>query len=101
MPHNICCFDGNLAVLDSLRGQLRIGNIGVAGQFPGFTRGLGYDGVYYYIGQSRNRNHSKCVGLTNGVSIDTAIIMFDPTSKVYRSFQLPPEISEIHSVLVI
>ena len=101
MPHNICMFNGSLTVLDSLRGGLLQNNAQVIGRFPGFTRGLDSDGVYYYIGQSKNRNYSKTIGISKNISIDTAIIVFDEHTKVSRSIQLPPKLSEIHSVLVI
>ena len=59
MPHNIKYFDGSLHVLNSLPGELLSNNLQVLGKFPAFTRGLDYDGIFYYIGQSRNRNYSK------------------------------------------
>ncbi len=101
MPHNVDYLDGSLVVLDSLRGCLLKGNAQPIGQFPGFARGLAYDGVYFYVGQSRNRNYSRYLGLSKNISIDTAIILFDEHTKVSRSFQLPSKISEIHSIVVI
>lgn len=101
MPHNISFQSGSITVLDSLRGQLKVHNAQVIGQFPGFSRGLDYDGIYYYIGQSRNRNYSKYLGLSNNISIDTSVIIFDETTKVSRSLQLPPKLSEIHSILLL
>jgi hypothetical protein len=99
MPHNVDIVDGRLVVLDSLRGNLLMNNAGVSGVFPGFTRGLGYDGHLFYIGQSRNRNYSKNLGLSKNISIDTAIVVFDPETKVSRSIPLPSKISEIHGIL--
>ena len=101
MPHNVTFYDGSLVVLDSLRGQLKKHNAQVIGQFPGFTRGIDYDGIYFYIGQSRNRNYSKYLGLSNNISIDTSIIIFDEETKVSRSLQLPSKLSEIHSILLV
>lgn len=101
MPHNISFHNGCLTVLDSLRGGLRQNNAKEIGRFPGFTRGLDTDGVYYYIGQSRNRNYSKSFGISMNISIDTSIIIFDEHTKVSRSIQLPPKLSEIHSILVL
>lgn len=101
MPHNIAFLGGNLVVLDSLRGELRANNANAVGRFPAFTRGLDYDGVYYYIGQSRNRNYSKNLGLSLNISIDTAIIVFDEVTKASRTILLPQKVSEIHSILVI
>ncbi len=100
MPHNISYLGGSLTVLDSLRGSLRKNNAQVIGQFPAFTRGLGYDGIYYYIGQSRNRNFTKNMGLSNNISIDASIVIFDEYTKVSRSLQLPIQMSEIHSIVI-
>jgi len=101
MPHNIDYIAGSLTVLDSLRGQLKRNNAQVVGEFPGFSRGLAYDGVYYYIGQSRNRNYSSYLGLSKNISIDTSIIVFDEHTKVSKSLSLPSKLSEIHSILVL
>ena len=99
MPHNVAFHDGSLVILDSLRGYLRKYNAQSIGEFPGFTRGLAYDGIHYFIGQSRNRNFSKYIGLSKNISIDASIIIFDEQTKVSRSIQLPSKISEIHSIL--
>lgn len=101
MPHNISFHDGSLAVLDSLRGELKSNNSRVIGKFPAFTRGLDFDGVYYYVGQSRNRNYSKNLGLSLNISIDTGIIIFDPVTKASRTIHLPQKLSEIHTILVL
>ena len=101
MPHNISFLGGSLTVLDSLRGELKTNNARAIGKFPAFARGLDFDGVYYYIGQSRNRNYSKNLGLSLNISIDTAIIIFDPITKASRSIHFPQKLSEIHSVVVI
>lgn len=101
MPHNISFLDGSLTVLDSLRGELKTNNARAVGRFPAFTRGLDFDGVYYYVGQSRNRNYSKNLGLSLNISIDTAIIIFDQVTKASRTISLPQKLSEIHSILVI
>lgn len=99
MPHNITYFDGSLTVCDSLRGNLLRNNAQVVGHFAGFTRGLDYDGIYFYIGQSRNRNFSKNIGISKNTSIDTSIIIFDETTNVSRTLHLPSSISEIHGIL--
>ena len=101
MPHNIQMINGSLHVLNSLQGQLLTNNFQVIGEFPAFTRGLDYDGVYYYIGQSRNRNYSKNIGVSKNISIDAGIIVFDDQTKASRFLQLPPKISEIHAILLI
>ena len=89
-----------MTVLDSLRGNLLSHNFQVIGTFPGFTRGLDFDGRFFYIGQSRNRNHSKYLGKSDNISIDSSIIIFDPITKVSKSIFLPTDIAEIHSLFV-
>ncbi|MDB2543603.1 TIGR03032 family protein [Woeseiaceae bacterium] len=101
MPHNIKVIDGSLTLLDSLKGHLLTNNMQVSGDFPAFTRGLDYDGQYYYIGQSRNRNYSKNLGLSKNISIDAGIIVFDVQTKASRFLQLPPKLSEIHSIMLL
>lgn len=101
MPHNISYHGGGICVLDSLPGYLRKNNASVVGEFSAFTRGLDFDGIYFYIGQSRNRNFSKNLGVSNNISIDTAIVIFDEHTKVSRSLHLPSKLSEIHSIVLI
>ena len=76
-------------------------NLKVLGKFPAFARGLDYDGSYYYIGQSRNRNFSKLLGDSLNISIDTGVVIFEPKEKISRFLQLHPKLSEIHSVLLV
>lgn len=101
MPHNVVFLDGSLVVLDSLRGELKKNNVQTVGKFPAFTRGIDFDGIYFYIGQSRNRNYSKNLGVSLNISIDTGIVIFDETTKASRTIYLPQRLSEIHSILVI
>jgi hypothetical protein len=101
MPHNITMINGGFTILDSLTGNLLANNLTVIGNFPAFSRGLAHDGQFHYIGQSRNRNFSKNFGLSNNISIDAGIIIFDEHTKVSRFLQLPPRISEIHAIQVL
>ena len=101
MPHNVKVIDGSLTLLDSLKGHLLTNNMQISGDFPAFTRGLDYDGQYFFIGQSRNRNYSKNLGLSKNISIDAGIIIFDDQTKASRFLQLPPKLSEIHSILLV
>tara|TARA_Y100001933_G_scaffold264903_1_gene333398 strand:- start:1660 stop:2874 length:1215 start_codon:yes stop_codon:yes gene_type:complete len=101
MPHNITKIDGGISLLESLPGRLLANNLQEIVKFSGFARGLDNDGVYYYIGQSRNRNFSKNIGLSNNISIDAGIIIYDSITKVSRFLQLPARLSEIHTIKVI
>ena len=100
MPHNVKVIDGSLTLLDSLKGHLLTNNMQISGDFPAFTRGLDYDGRYFYIGQSRNRNYSKNLGLSKNISIDAGIVVFDNQTKASRFLQLPSKLSEIHSIII-
>lgn len=101
MPHNIEMFDGSLHILDSLPGHLRYINFSIQGTFPAFTRGLDYSNGLYYIGQSKNRNYSRVMGISNNISIDCGVIAFNPEIKASRFFQFPYTIGEIHSIVCI
>lgn len=101
MPHNIQFIDGCLTVLDSLRGGLRQNNASVIGEFAAFTRGLAFNGHLFFVGQSRNRNFSKNVGVSKNISIDTGVVIFDPETKVSRFLQLPSKLSEIHGLFLL
>ncbi len=98
MPHNVSIHDGGLAALDSLRGRFLRSNAQVAGEFAGFLRGLDYDGVYFYLGQSRHRNYQKALHFSKNISFDTAIIIFDAVNKVSRSLPLPFRLADIHAI---
>ena len=99
MPHNIEIYKSEIHVLDSLRGNLVIGDNRNVAHFSGFSRGMAYvkDSIIA-IGQSKNRNHSKLIGLSNNISIDCGIIFYDILSKLSRQIILPQDIGEIHSI---
>lgn len=101
MPHNPKYLNGGLCVCDSLPGYLRRNNGRVAGDFPGFTRGLAADDCFYYVGQSRNRNFSNVLGVSSNISLDTAVIVFDDETKLSRSIPLDPRLSEVHAIEVL
>ena len=101
MPHNICKINGSLQILDLLPGHLRAENFEILGTFPAFTRGLTYHEGLYYIGQSKNRNFSKVIGISNNISIDCGIIIFDPETKVSRTLKLSNWIGENHSIRIL
>ena len=99
MPHNVKMYNDSIHILDSLRGHLRCVNFSIQGSFPGFTRGLDYDGEFYYVGQSKNRNFSQILGLSNNISISCGIIIFNNLNKISRFISTPMNIGEIHSVV--
>ena len=100
MPHSIKYINKSFVILDSLRGNFVVGEKKFA-SFPGFSRGLSFDGEYFYIGQSRNRNFSMINQNKDNISIDNSILIYDYVNKSSRNIYLPNSISEIHEVLAI
>jgi hypothetical protein len=100
MPHNVKYYDGSLHILDSLPGHLRFNNMSIQGTFPAFTRGLDYNNGLYYIGQSKNRNYSRVLGISNNISIDCGVVVFNPILKASRFLQFPHSIGEIHAIVL-
>jgi len=100
MPHSISLHNGTLCYLDTMRGELRLGNRTVCGKFPGFVRGLAYDSKYFYIGQSENRYYERLSDWSNYISIDTGFYVFDPETKVARFVQLKG-IRQVHDIVVL
>lgn len=100
MPHSIKFIKDSFFVLDSLRGGLIAGSQNIA-SFTGFSRGLSFDGDYFYVGQSRNRNFSIINQQKNNISIDNSILIYDAKNKFSRNIYLPNTISEIHEVLTL
>ena len=82
-----------LMILRNLLGN----NFNIVSNFKSFTRGLANDSSYFYIGQSKNRNFSRNIGITNNTSIDSGIVILDEKSKV-SDFTTSPHLSEIHSI---
>ena len=99
MPHNVTFINDSIHVLDSLPGHLKFNNFKIQGTFSAFTRGLSYNNNLYFVGQSKNRNYSKVQGISNNISIDCGVIIFDPETKISRFIQLPMKIGEIHSIV--
>jgi hypothetical protein len=97
MPHNVEIIEDSMHVLDSLRGQLKFNNFSVQASWNSFTRGLDYDGTTYAIGLSKNRNHSKLLGISDNVSIDCGISLYLPEIGVSRTIALP-RFDDIHSI---
>ena len=98
MPHSVSRFDGRLTVLDSMRGALVVMNHKTLTRFSAFARGLDYDGRYYYIGLSEHRHPQKLLGVSDNISLDTGVAVFDPDSAMTRFFPLR-EAESVHSLI--
>ena len=100
MPHSVEYIDGNLCYLDSMRGEFYIGNQKVAGKFPGFVRGLTYDGRFYYIGQSEDMYMSRLFRVSDNIMLNAGIYLFDVATKVSRFYSFP-YIMNVHDLLIL
>tara|TARA_B100000795_G_scaffold45147_1_gene29664 strand:+ start:5978 stop:7216 length:1239 start_codon:yes stop_codon:yes gene_type:complete len=63
-PHSPEYIEGKICVLDSMNRNLLIGD-SIKSSFPGFVRGLTFDGKYYYVGQSEDMYTSQNFGSSN------------------------------------
>ena len=100
MPHSTQRVGGVLTCLDSMRGELRMMNHRVLGKFNSFIRGLDYKEGYYFIGASEHRYPEKLKGISNNISLDSGIYIFDSESKMSR-FLPVCETESIHSLIVV
>ncbi len=97
-PHSVQYFDGHVCCLDSMRGDLWIGNR-IEGNFPGFARGLTYDGRFYYIGQSEDMYVSRLFGVKQNIMCNAGVYLFDIGNKVSRFFSFP-FIMNVHDLII-
>ena len=100
MPHTVRFFDPQICYLDSMNGRFYRSIHKVVGEFPGFIRGLGYDGHYYYVGQSENRDLQALKGINRHISLSAGFYLFDEETKAAKFFATP-SIRQIHDLCVI
>lgn len=100
MPHTPIVINGVLHYCDSMRGIISDTTWRTMTQFTGFVRGIAYDGVYYYIGQSAHRYIDRRSQTTNNISLDTGIFLVDAVNKVTKFFSIP-DLTDINSVIYI
>lgn len=99
-PHSVCFIGGELCYLDSLAGKFYKSTERVAGTFTGsFTRGLAFDGKYYYVGASENRSPLRSQEFLNYISMNAGFYLFDDESKVGKFFEIP-RARQIRSVAI-
>lgn len=99
-PHSVEYIDGNICVLDSMNGNLWIGNKRIEGEFPGFARGLTYDGRFYYVGQSETMYMKNLFNVKNNIMCNAGVYLFDVESKASRFYSFP-DIMNVHDLLVV
>jgi hypothetical protein len=84
MPHSIKVLNKTITFLDSMKGHLINDPHTIMAQFPGFVRGLDYNKNYYFIGQSIHRYFKRAIDLSNIISMDAGIYIFEPKTKATR-----------------
>tara|TARA_B100001093_G_scaffold473423_1_gene497337 strand:- start:2980 stop:4221 length:1242 start_codon:yes stop_codon:yes gene_type:complete len=98
-PHSPEVIDGQIFVLDSFNKSLYLGTKKIS-KFPGFTRGLSFDGRYFYIGQSEDMYLSKDMGLDmHNTMCNAGIYQLDKDKNISR-FLSTPDVMNIHDILV-
>jgi hypothetical protein len=87
-PHSPQIIDGNLCILDSMRGRFYKNTQEFSGEFQSFARGLEFDGKYYYIGSSEDMYMSDRFGHSNNIMLNAGFYMFDPKTKASRFYSM-------------
>ena len=99
-PHSPEIIQGDLCYLDSMRGRLHVNSQMIAGEFSGFTRGLAYDGRFYYIGQSEDMYVTKRFGVAGNIMMNAGFYIFDRTSKASRFYPMLGNMN-VHDLLIL
>ena len=100
MPHSIQRVNSELVFLNSMRGELRSGVFKTLGSFPHYTRGLAFDGRYYYIGTSEHAYPEKLEGFVNNIGLDGGFYLFDPKTKMSKFFKAE-RTNAVHSIITL
>lgn len=100
LPHSVCFFDDDICVLDSMRGHFYKTDKNIVGEFFGFIRGLAFDGVYFYVGQSETRYFDRLKGMRKNISMSAGFYLFDEDTKAAKFFSTP-KLRQVRSLCVI
>ncbi len=99
-PHSPSIINGELCYLDSMRGKFHTNNQHTVGEFPGFARGLAFDGRFYYVGQSEDMYMSKRFKEANNIMLNAGFFLFDIDTKASRFYPMLDNMN-IHDLLVL
>lgn len=99
-PHSPEIIDGNLCYLDSMRGRLYTNSQQYTAEFQSFTRGLAFDGRFYYVGSSEDMYMSERFGYSNNILLNAGFFMFDAKAKASRFFPMLGNMN-IHDIIVL
>lgn len=100
MPHSVCFFDSEICILDSMNGYFYKTDKNIIGEFFGFVRGIGFDGVYYYIGQSETRYFDRLKGKRKNIGMSAGFYLFDEETKACKFYTIP-QIHQVRDIVVI
>lgn len=100
MPHTPTVINGVMHYCDSMRGIVSDTTWRIMTQFSGFVRGITYDGVYFYVGQSAHRYIDRRAETAVNISLDTGFFLVDAVNKVTKFFSIP-DLTDINSVIYI
>ena len=99
-PHSPEVINNKICVLDSMGRNLFIGDT-VRCSFPGFVRGLAFDGQYYYVGQSEDMYTSQNFGGNNFTTMCNAGIYKVDVEKNISRFVSLYENMNIHDIIIL
>lgn len=100
MPHSPKIINGNLCYLESAPGKLYLANYAVTSRFPGFARGLAFDGRYYYIGQSETMYLGRLFGTADTIMMNAGIYLFDAETRASRFYPMLDNMN-VHDLMVL
>ena len=100
MPHSPKVFNGNICVLDSMRGRLFLQTTVHAGAFDGFSRGLAYDGRFYYVGLSEDMYMGRVFGTRKNIMLNAGFFLFDADTKASRFYPMLDNMN-VHDLLIL
>ena len=98
-PHSPEIIQGNLCYLDSMRGRLYLNSQEIAGEFPGFARGLAHDGRFYYVGQSEDMYVTKRFSVAGNTMLNAGFYLFDAATKASRFYSMLDNMN-IHDLFI-
>ena len=96
MPHTVRVFDGKIAFCESFNLNVTVDG-GILAQFTGYTRGLAFDGRFYYVGQSRMRHWGK--HKEPNLSADAGIHIFDTQTRLTRFLPIPTK--QVYDIVIV
>jgi hypothetical protein len=97
-PHSVKVFNNEMYVCQSKDGNLTKINDNAITKFNGFTRGLDYDGRFFYVGQSLFRG---TLDQNNHFNLDAGIHIYDTFSNFSRFINLSCYYKELYGIQVI